>query len=234
MGKILVVAEKPSVGRDLARILKSRKKEDGYMDGSDYVVTWAIGHLAKLYDPGDYDQKFKRWSMGNLPLIPPRMKIKVDPKHKKQFDTVKMLMNSTQVASIICATDAGREGELIFRYIYELAGCKKPVERLWISSMVDEAIKKGFQSLRPGNEFDNLFIPHVAVPKPTGLSVSMLPVLSRCVWAICSRSAVCRHPHWPYWSSDRKRSTTSWHRITGKSVLITPVSAASGTITARK
>ncbi|NLI70674.1 MAG: DNA topoisomerase III [Firmicutes bacterium] len=157
MGKILVVAEKPSVGRDLARILKSRKKEDGYMDGSDYVVTWAIGHLAKLYDPGDYDQKFKRWSMGNLPLIPPRMKIKVDPKHKKQFDTVKMLMNSTQVASIICATDAGREGELIFRYIYELAGCKKPVERLWISSMVDEAIKKGFQSLRPGNEFDNLF-----------------------------------------------------------------------------
>lgn len=153
----MVVAEKPSVGRDLARILKSRTKGDGYMDGSDYVVTWAIGHLAKLYDPEDYDQKFKRWSMGSLPLIPPEMKIKVDPRLKKQFDTVKMLMNSTQVVSIICATDAGREGELIFRYIYELAGCKKPVKRLWISSMVDEAVKKGFQSLKAGDEYDNLF-----------------------------------------------------------------------------
>ncbi|MFY9114264.1 MAG: DNA topoisomerase III [Dethiobacteria bacterium] len=157
MGKILVVAEKPSVGRDLARILNSRTKTDGYIDGSDYVVTWAIGHLVRLCDPEDYDPQYKRWALDSLPLIPSGMKIKVDPKVKKQFDTVRMLMNSTRIGSIICATDAGREGELIFRYIYMLAGCDKPVQRLWISSMIDDAIKEGFRNLRPGKEYDNLF-----------------------------------------------------------------------------
>lgn len=155
--KILVVAEKPSVGRDIARILGCKQKKDGYIEGEKYVVTWGIGHLVTLYEPEDYDPQYKRWTLKNLPFVPEEMKLKVSGKVKKQFDIIKMLMNSTAVNLLICATDAGREGELIFRYIYQLAGCSKPFERLWISSMVDSAVKEGFSNLRPGSDYDNLF-----------------------------------------------------------------------------
>lgn len=157
MGKILVIAEKPSVGRDIARVLGCKEKADGCITGERYIVTWAMGHLVELLMPEDYDDKYKKWSLDDLPIIPEPMKIKPVKKTIKQFNIIKKLMHSKEVDSLICATDSGREGELIFRYIYEAAGCKKPFKRLWISSMTDEAIKKGFESIRPGEEYDKLY-----------------------------------------------------------------------------
>jgi DNA topoisomerase-3 len=157
MGKILVIAEKPSVGRDIARVLSCKEKSDGCIIGEKYIVTWAIGHLVGLLKPEEYDDKYKRWSLEDLPIIPSQMKIKPINKTKKQFNIIKKLMNSKDIDYIISATDSGREGELIFRYIYEAAACKKPFKRLWISSMTDEAIKKGFESIRPGEEYNNLY-----------------------------------------------------------------------------
>ncbi len=157
MGKILVVAEKPSVGRDLARVLECKQKKEGFISGKEHIVTWAIGHLVSLSEPEDYDPSYKKWSLKNLPIIPAEMKLKEVEGVKKQFKVVKMLMKSTEISSIICATDAGREGELIFRYIYRLSECDKPFYRLWVSSMVDAALKEGFRHLKPGSDFDHLF-----------------------------------------------------------------------------
>ena len=157
MGKILVVAEKPSVGRDIARVLKTNGKGDGFIYGENYIVSWAVGHLITLWAPEDYDAKYKRWTFGDLPIIPESMNIKPISKTQKQFNVLKKLMNSKDVDSIVCATDSGREGELIFRYIYEMAGCKKPCKRLWISSMTDKAIKEGFDSIKDISEYDNLY-----------------------------------------------------------------------------
>lgn len=157
LGKILVVAEKPSVARDIAGVLKSRSKGDGFLYGEKYVVSWAVGHLITLWDPADYDAGYKKWKFGDLPIIPEKMNIKPIAKTKKQFNVLKKLMNSGDIESIICATDSGREGELIFRYIYEMAGCKKPCKRLWISSMTDKAIKDGFESIKDISEYDNLY-----------------------------------------------------------------------------
>lgn len=157
MGKILVIAEKPSVGRDIAKVLGCKQKGEGCIIGEHYIVTWAVGHLITLLEPEDYDIKYKKWSYNTLPIIPEQMKIKPIKKTKKQFDMVKKLMNSKDIDSLICATDSGREGELIFRYIYEAANCKKPFKRLWISSMTDAAIKKGFDTLKLGKEYDALY-----------------------------------------------------------------------------
>jgi len=157
MGKILVLAEKPSVGRDIARVLGCTNKCEGYITGEKYIVTWCIGHLVQLYEPEDYDKKYKTWSMDNLPIIPEVFKLKAASGTSKQFNIVKKLMNSSEVDSIICATDAGREGELIFRYTYALAKCNKPFNRLWISSMTDAAIKKGFMDIKPGTDYDCLY-----------------------------------------------------------------------------
>ncbi|MCI8341670.1 MAG: DNA topoisomerase III [Firmicutes bacterium] len=157
MGKILVVAEKPSVGRDISRVLKAEKKENGYNYGEKYVVSWAIGHLIALCDPEDYDQRLKKWRAEDLPIIPQKMKLKAINETKEQLKILKRLMNSSRIDSIICATDSGREGELIFRYIYEYVNCHKPFERLWISSMTDKAIKNGFENLKPSNEYDRLY-----------------------------------------------------------------------------
>ena len=155
--KKLIVAEKPSVARDIARVLKVSGKGDGYLESEDYIVTWALGHLVSLCEPDEIDESYKKWRMDALPILPENIPTKVLPKTKSQFGTVKKLMNSKEVASLICATDAGREGELIFRYIYEQAGCTKPFERLWISSMTDTAIKAGFSDLRPSSEYDALY-----------------------------------------------------------------------------
>jgi DNA topoisomerase III len=154
---IVVLAEKPSVGRDLARILGAAKSHDGWMEGNGYCVTWAFGHLIELEEPDKYDPALKKWSLESLPIIPSHFLLKVSSNKgvKKQFDIIKKLFKAAD--SIVCATDAGREGELIFRYILEMCQCtEKPAKRLWISSLTDEAIKEGFSQLKPLSKYDNL------------------------------------------------------------------------------
>ena len=157
MGKIVVVAEKPSVGRDIARVLGCRTGGDGCLIGDRYIVTWAVGHLVTLMEPDELDPKLEKWSFATLPILPETIPLKVISQTKDQFSKVKKLMNDSETDSLICATDAGREGELIFRYIYEKAGCRKPFQRLWISSMTDEAITEGFRDIRPGADYDGLY-----------------------------------------------------------------------------
>ncbi len=153
----LVVAEKPSVARDIARVLGARDRGENCLIGGGYVVTWAIGHLVTLKEPQELDERYTKWRAQDLPILPEKMETKVIRKTSAQFKSVKKLMNDKETASIVCATDSGREGELIFRYIYEQAGCKKPVMRLWISSMTDEAIRQGFDTLRPSSDYDALY-----------------------------------------------------------------------------
>ena len=155
--KKLIVAEKPSVGRDIARVLGAKQKGEGYLYGDDYVITWAVGHLVSLSEPGEFNEAWKKWSMLHLPMLPDRIPLKVLPATRSQFAVVQKLMNSAKIDSIICATDSAREGELIFRYIYQMANCQKPVERLWISSMTDAAIKQGFAELKPASHYDALY-----------------------------------------------------------------------------
>ena len=157
MGKIVVVAEKPSVGRDIARVLGCAQRGDGFLSGEKYIVTWAVGHLVTLMEPDELDEKYKKWSFSTLPILPKEIPLKVIKGTKDQFARVKKLINDRETDSLICATDAGREGELIFRYIYEMAKCTKPFSRLWISSMTDEAIQEGFRSIRPGQAYDGLY-----------------------------------------------------------------------------
>ena len=157
MSKTLIVAEKPSVGRDIARVLGVKGRGEGCLAGDDYIVTWAIGHLVSLSEPGETDARWVKWNMEDLPMLPERIPLKVLPATKDQFAVVKGLMASDEVSDIICATDSAREGELIFRYIYRMAGCKKPVRRLWISSMTDAAIKQGFADLKPASFYDSLY-----------------------------------------------------------------------------
>ena len=157
MGKILVLAEKPSVGRDLARVLNCSKDGGGYLMGSKYIVTWALGHLVTLADPEVYDKRYKRWDLELLPMLPERMQLVVIKKTAKQFNIVKGLMNRDDIDELVIATDSGREGELVARWIIKKAGFKKPVKRLWISSQTDRAIKDGFNNLRPAKEYDNLY-----------------------------------------------------------------------------
>ncbi len=153
----LILAEKPSVGRDLARVLGCKSKGDGFLYSTQYVVTWAVGHLVSLFEPEDYDPSLKAWRAYKLPIIPSDIRIKPIPKTIAQFNVIKKLLNSPKITSIIVATDSGREGELIFRYIYHCLACTKPFKRLWISSMTDAAIKKGFSNLKSGSDFDNLY-----------------------------------------------------------------------------
>ena len=154
---IAVVAEKPSVGMDIARVLGCRERGDGFVQGAGYIVTWAIGHLVSQCEPDEIDEKYKRWNMKDLPILPESIPCKVLPKTRKQYGVVKKIINSADTEKIICATDAGREGELIFRLIYTQAKCRKPVERLWISSMTDAAIREGFAQLKPESEYDGLY-----------------------------------------------------------------------------
>lgn len=153
----LVIAEKPSVAMSIAAVIGAKDKQDGYCKGNGYIVTWCVGHLIAGASPEEYDSAYAKWNLETLPILPQEYKLVVSPNTESQFKIVKELMNSNEVTSLICATDAGREGELIFRLVYEFAGCKKPFERLWISSMETQAIKDGFNSLRPGSYYDNLF-----------------------------------------------------------------------------
>lgn len=157
MSKILVLAEKPSVGKEIARVLGSKKTCGGYIDGDKYIVTWALGHLVTLADPEFYGEKYKQWSIETLPMMPEKMALKVIPETAKQFGVVKKLLLSNEVSSLIIATDAGREGELVARWILEKVGFRKPIKRLWISSQTDKAIKEGFSKLKDGKDYVNLY-----------------------------------------------------------------------------
>ena len=151
-----VIAEKPSVARDIARALGADRRGEGYLHGEGWIVTWAIGHLVALGQPHDVNPGWRRWRRPDLPLLPPQWPLVVYPNTEDQFEAVRKILTSPKVDRVICATDAGREGELIFRYIYEAAGSDKPVERLWISSLTPEAIAAGFEKLRPGEDLENL------------------------------------------------------------------------------
>ena len=163
MSKSLVLAEKPSVGRDIARVLNCNKKGNGYLEGERYIVTWALGHLVTLADPEQYNKKYKTWSMEDLPMLPENMKLEVIRQSNKQFHTVKEQMYRKDVKEIIIGTDAGREGELVARWILEKANVRKPIKRLWISSVTDKAIKDGFNKLKDGRLYENLY--HSAVAR---------------------------------------------------------------------
>ncbi|WP_249870315.1 DNA topoisomerase III [Oceanobacillus saliphilus] len=162
MSKIVVLAEKPSVGRDIARVLGCNQKGNGYLEGSKYIVTWALGHLVTLADPETYDDKYITWRMEDLPMLPTDLRLVVIKKTGKQFSAVKTQLNRSDVKEIVIATDAGREGELVARWILEKARVKKPVKRLWISSVTDKAIRDGFQNLKPGASYLNLYESAVA------------------------------------------------------------------------
>ncbi|AZK48745.1 DNA topoisomerase III [Paenibacillus lentus] len=155
--KILVLAEKPSVAREIARVMGCRDKHKSYMEGPKYVVTWALGHLVGLAEPEDYDAKFRSWSLEDLPILPGKMKLKVLRESSHQFKAVQQLMRRQDIKSLIIATDAAREGELLARWIMDMARWNKPFQRLWISSQTDKAIKEGFASLKPGNQYDRLY-----------------------------------------------------------------------------
>lgn len=163
MVKSLVLAEKPSVARDIARVLNCNKKGNGCLEGSKYIVTWALGHLVTLADPESYDVKYKTWKLEDLPMLPERLKLTVMKKTGKQFNAVKSQINRKDVNEIIVATDAGREGELVARWIIAKAKVNKPIKRLWISSVTDKAIKEGFKNLKPGKAYENLY--HAAVAR---------------------------------------------------------------------
>ncbi len=155
--KALVLAEKPSVARDIARVLKCSKKQNGALEGEKYIVTWALGHLVTLADPEEYDKKYKEWNLEYLPMLPKKMDLVVIKQTAKQYQAVKNQLYRKDVNEIIIATDAGREGELVARWILEKSGNKKPVKRLWISSVTDKAIKEGFAYLRPGKDYEDLY-----------------------------------------------------------------------------
>ena len=153
----LVIAEKPSVAQSLARVIGANKRCDGYLEGNGYVVSWCVGHLVELSPPQTYDERYVKWRVEDLPIVPREWLYSVSEATKRQFRILRTLMGRKDVKSLICATDAGREGELIFRLVYNQAKCKKPFERLWISSMEDDAIRDGFRNLKPGKEYDTLY-----------------------------------------------------------------------------
>ena len=153
----LVITEKPSVAKSISAVLGANKRQDGYLEGNGYLISWCFGHLAELASADVYDEAYGKWSREQLPIIPDSWQYSIGRDKKKQLDLLSDLMRREDVTEVINACDAGREGELIFRTVYQLAGCKKPMKRLWISSMEDNAIREGFAQLRDGSEYDNLY-----------------------------------------------------------------------------
>ena len=153
----LIITEKPSVAKTIAEVLGVKEKKNGYLEGSDRIISWCFGHLVEPVYPEDYDEAYKEWTYETLPIVPAHWKYRVKEETKQQFELLKSLMEDERVTDVVEATDCGREGELIFRLVYEQAGCDKPIHRLWINSMEEEAIRKGMASLMPGKVFDNLY-----------------------------------------------------------------------------
>ena len=153
----LVIAEKPSVAQSIAKVIGAEKREDGYLEGNGYLVSWCVGHLVELASPESYDERYEKWRYEDLPILPKDWNYQVADATRKRFGILKKLMERDDVTGLVEATDAGREGELIFRLVYHQAKCKKPFERLWISSMEDQAISDGFSNLKDGKEYDDLY-----------------------------------------------------------------------------
>ena len=182
MGKTLIIAEKPSVARDLAAVLGSFDKRDGFLENGQYIVSWAFGHLVELAEPEDYDQGLKRWNLGSLPILPGRFQLKPISSGRKQLGVLKSFLRSNAIDEVVNACDAGREGELIFRRIYEAAGATKPFRRLWLSEATPAAVKEAFRRLRQGRELDNL--------------AAAAEARSRADWLVginSTRAFTCRH-----------------------------------------
>src|SRR5918996_950183 len=195
MAKTLVIAEKPSVGRDLTRALPGAfQKHEGYLESESHVVTWAVGHLVQLAEPDEYDPKYKKWRMADLPIVPERFRLVVrDERSRKQMGVITRLLKRDDLDEVVNACDAGREGELIFAWTYQKAGAKKPVQRLWLSSMTQAAIEQAFGTLRPASEMARL--------EETGRS----------------RSGGYRRRRWRSWRGARRRSGRSSRSPTGSS-----------------
>ena len=157
MSETLIIAEKPSVAATIAAALGAKEKKDGYIAGNGCLVSWCVGHLVQLAEAAAYGEQYKKWSYDSLPILPQEWKYTVAKDKGKQFKILKELMHRADVLEVVNACDAGREGELIFRFVYEVAGCKKPMRRLWISSMESEAIRHGFEALKDGRDYDALF-----------------------------------------------------------------------------
>ena len=153
---VAIVAEKPSVARDIARVVGATKQAEGYLHGKGQIVTWAVGHLVRLAQPDEMRPEWKTWHARSLPMLPQEWPLVVYEQSRDQFQVVRRILNSPKVVRVVCATDAGREGELIFRYIYEAAGCTKQVSRLWVSSLTPEAIRKGLDTIKPASAYDAL------------------------------------------------------------------------------
>jgi DNA topoisomerase-3 len=153
----LVIAEKPSVARSIAEVIGATKRKNGYLEGNGYLVSWCVGHLVELAEPESYGEQWKKWTYESLPVMPTQWEYQIKTDTKDQYDVLYTLLHDAKVDTVVCATDAGREGELIFRLVYEMAGCNKPIERLWISSMEESAIRDGFEHLQPGGAYDNLY-----------------------------------------------------------------------------
>ena len=154
---ILVIAEKPSVAQSIAKVLGATSRKDGYMEGGNYIISWCFGHLVELADASSYDERYAKWRYDDLPIVPESWLFEVTKDKAQQFKVLSALMKDKRVTELVCATDAGREGELIFRLVYDKAGCTKPFKRLWISSLEDSAIREGFNHLRDGKEYDRLY-----------------------------------------------------------------------------
>lgn len=153
----LVIAEKPSVAKSIAEVLGADSRKDGYFEGNDYLVSWCVGHLIELAQPESYGEKWKKWTYGSLPISPSHFQYEIKEDTKEQYYVLYELMHDYRVTQVVCATDAGREGELIFRLVYDMAKCEKPMKRLWISSMEESAIREGFANLKPGSDYDTLY-----------------------------------------------------------------------------
>ena len=152
----LVISEKPSVAQSIAAVIGAKQRGDGFLEGGGYLVSWCLGHLAELAEADTYDNKYAKWRLEDLPILPENWRFTVSGEKQKQFAILRALMRRDDVEEVINACDAGREGELIFRTLYDMAGCSKPMKRLWISSMEDEAIRQGFADLKPGRDYSAL------------------------------------------------------------------------------
>ena len=206
----LVIAEKPSVAQSLAAVIGAATRKDGYLEGNGWRVSWCVGHLAGLADADSYDPKYAKWRYDDLPILPEHWQMVVGKDKKKQFDVLKQLMNAPDVTEVVNACDAGREGELIFRSVYELAGCQKPMKRLWISSMEDSAIREGFANLRPGADYDGLR-GCGPLPRQGGLvgRHQCHPAVFGAVPPDPQHSGESCPRRWPSLSNERPRSTPS-------------------------
>ena len=203
----LVIAEKPSVAQSLAAVIGATARKNGYLEGNGWRVSWCVGHLAGLADADSYDPKYAKWRYDDLPILPEHWQMVVGKDKKKQFDILKKLMNAPDVTEVVNACDAGREGELIFRSVYELAGCKKPMKRLWISSMEDSAIREGFANLRPGVDYDGLRDAALCRAKADWLvGINATRLFPCCITAPSTSGALCPQ-RWHSLSSEKLRST---------------------------